>query len=418
MHVLILNQTFYPDVTATGQLMWDLAQHLSAHGHRVSVVTSLYHYGTNRRHALAFEKIDNIEIHRLTQTAYGKKAGPLGRLSDFASFHVTAAFHMLRMEAPDVVLALTSPPMIATLAMAYTQFHLSRHGRRIPFIYYVMDLYPDAAIVSDMMSENGLMARTMRRLSSRTLDVASAVIALGQDMKDRILRQYGRHAHADRIHIIPPWSDKDLLYPIEKKDNPLVHSLGLADSFNVVYSGNLGVAHDLDTITGAIEQTRDDAGLCWLFIGGGKRFDDLHAHADRERWRHIRFLPYQDRDALNQSLNLADVHLVSQLPAFTGVVVPSKLFGIFAVGKPTVMIGPDHAECSRLVHKHQSGFVVPNGNASLLATRVRQLRDNPALRQEMGCRARTAFQAHYDRICVCDQIESLLDQVLSDAAST
>src|ERR1043166_1467160 len=106
MHVLLLNQPFYPDVVATAQHLWDLAQHLSAKSHRVSVISSRNFYGTDRRHHLAYEKIDNIEIHRGGGTAFGKRS-LVARLLDFISFYFAAALQMLRMPPPDVIVALT-----------------------------------------------------------------------------------------------------------------------------------------------------------------------------------------------------------------------------------------------------------------------------------------------------------------------
>jgi glycosyltransferase involved in cell wall biosynthesis len=123
-------------------------------------------------------------------------------------------------------------------------------------------------------------------------------------------------------------------------------------------------------------------------------------------------MPYQDRKTLNQSLNLADVHLVSQLPAFTGIVVPSKLYGILAVGKPSIMIGPADAECSRVISETASGYVIPNGDAAALVQALRYLKANPDVRQTMGSRARQAFQTNYDCPIACSRIETILQSVV------
>lgn len=410
MHILILNQTFYPDVASTGQLMWDLARHLAKNGHRVSAVTSRTFYGSTDKHDKAFEQIDGVNIHRVSQTNFGKSK-MIGRMCDFASFYVSAFRELQRLPAPDVILALSSPPMVSALGMWQKMFRTGPAGKPVRLVYHVMDLYPDAAIESGVMSQNSLIARFMRLITGRTLDLSDAVIALGHDMKDRILREYPRHAKPERIEVIQPWADGQSLRPIDKSDNPLARQLHLADTFNVVYSGNLGVAHDMDTITAAIELTLYEPKIAWLFIGGGKRFDVLRQKASRGFWKRVHFLPFQDRDKLVQSLNLADVHLISQLPAFTGVVVPSKLFGIMAVGKPSIMIGPADAECSRILADSHSGFVVNNGDAHDLVAKINQLRYDPAARRSMGERARAAFEQNFDRDVSCDKIQDLLERV-------
>lgn len=413
MHVLILNQTFYPDFAATAQLMWDLAQHLDRHGHQITALCSRTIYGTDQQHEKTYERIGNIHIHRVTGTSFGKKH-LLGRLSDFASFYLAAFWQLQHLPRPDVILALTTPPMIGTLGMLQRQFQDASGGRRVRLVQHIMDLYPDAAVALGVLKDDSLPHRIMARLTRRNLETSDAIIVLGRDMAERVIHGYALEHLASRIHIVPPWSDASLLTPLDRSNNPLAASLGLRDTFNIVYSGNLGLAHDVDTLTAAIDQMRSDPGIVWLFIGGGKRFDQLKDHAARANWTHVRFLPYQDREALNHSLNLADVHLVSQLPAFTGIVVPSKLYGILAVGKPSIMVGPADAECSRVIEEHACGYVVPNGQANQLVAHLRHLRANPELCRTMGHRARLAFEQHYDCPIACNRIERILESVVND----
>ncbi len=416
MHVLILNQTFYPDVAATAQHMWDLAGHLAAHGHRVSALASRHLYGTNRPAGDAYEKVGGVEIHRVGGTSYGK-GGLLKRAADFGSFYAAAALKLQQLPAPDVILALTSPPLIAGLASLQRTYRTGNGTRGPRFVYHVMDLYPDAAVASGLFRAGGVMDRSLGQVTAQTLRSADAVIALGRDMRERILQRYGRHVRADRIHVIPPWADGRELFPLDRAANPLAAELGLRDTFNLVYSGNLGVAHDVKTILEAIELTAGNARLCWLFIGGGKGLERLRERAARAAWARVRILPYQPRERLNQSLNLADVHLVSQLPPFIGLVVPSKLFGIMAVGRPTIMTGPREAECSRILTEHDAGIIVANGDAARLARAIDRLSNDPAACREMGDRARGAFERHYDRRIACGRITSILEAVCSTRRS-
>jgi colanic acid biosynthesis glycosyl transferase WcaI len=423
MRVLILNQTFHPDTAATAQLMWDLARHLDGAGHGVVVVTSRVFYGTDLLHDRAVERFGRgIEVRRVAGTRFGKasRLGLAGRLSDFASFYAAAARELWRAETPDVILALTSPPMVAALAVALRAYRRALGAPAPRVVYHVMDLYPDAAEAAGTLRRAGVAARAMARLTSTTLRRADATIALGQDMKERILARYasgatGREALAARVHVVPPWADDGQLRPLAKRDNPLAAALGLADAFAVVYSGNLGVAHDVATVVDAIEQTRRRRGLCWVFIGGGSAFERLRAEAVRRGWPHFRALPFFPRGELNASLNLADVHLVTQLPAFTGVVVPSKLFGAMAVGRPTVMVGPADAECSRVLREHGAGVVVANGDAAGLVRAVDRLRADAECRDRMGRNARAAVEAHYGRATATARVEAILRATLRES---
>lgn len=410
MHVLILNQTFYPEVAATAQLMWDLAQHLAGHGHEVTALASRVVYGTDQVHEKAHEHIGRIDIRRVSGTRFGKKH-IAGRMCDFLSFYAAAMLELHRVRRPDVILALTSPPMVAALGMLQKQF--SDGPRRTRLVYHVMDMYPDAAISMNVMREGSLVERLMSSLTRRTLECSDAIIALGRDMAERLESRYQLKHASRKIHIIPPWSDGTQLHPLDKRDTSMASRLGVRDTFNIVYSGNLGMAHDLETMIGAIERLRDDAGIRWLFIGGGNRFGQLKDAAGKAGWTNVTFMGYQDREALIESLNIADVHLVSQLPAFTGIVVPSKLYGIMAVGKPSVMIGPDDAECSRVIRESGCGTVIRNGDVDGLVAALLRLRDDAILRQTQGQAARRMFLARYDGPIACRRIEDLLQSVVT-----
>jgi len=408
MHVLILNQTFHPDVAATAQHMWDLARHLESAGHRVTAITSRAVYGTSEQFDAAFERIGNIEIHRVKQTGFGK-AHTAGRLCDFFSYYVSSFIKMQSLPAPDVILALTSPPMIALLGVVQKRWRLLNEGKRIALVNHVMDLYPDAAEAMGVLTEKSLLTRITRRLTRLTFDHCDALIALGHDMRDRIVKHYGDQ---HRIEVVQPWADKHEITPQPRLLNPLREQLGLGDVFTAVYSGNLGQAHDVQTLIGAIDRTRNDPTIRWCFTGGGKGMNRVKDWANTNHPANLTFLPYQPREALSDLLNLADIHLVSQLPAFTGIVVPSKLFGILASGRPSVFVGPAETEVARILVENDCGSVIAPGDVDGLLNVVRRLRDDASERTRLGTNARRALTDVYDCAISCEKIANLLSSVL------
>jgi colanic acid biosynthesis glycosyl transferase WcaI len=413
MHVLILNQTFYPDVAATAQHMWDLARHLDAAGHHVTAITSQSVYGSSERFSKTCERIRNITIHRVPQTAFGK-VHTAGRMADFLSFYLSALWRMQTLPAPDAILALTSPPMISVLGHLQKQFR-RRDGRRIALVNHVMDLYPDAAVAMGVLGRRGPVTSIMSGLTRRTLTACDALIALGTDMRDLLVDQYLPKSHASRVHVVQPWADKNEITPTDRDTNPLRAKLGLADDFVLLYSGNFGQAHDVDTIVNTIRATRDRTHLKWCFTGGGRGMKILQELATKESWPHVKFLPYQPREALNDLLNLADVHLISQAPAFTGIVVPSKLFGILAAGKPSIMVGPADAEASRILTECDAGIVVKPGEVDSMLAAIERLQIDADARRAMGERARNALCDVYDGRLSCAKIEKILLQAVEDA---
>jgi glycosyltransferase involved in cell wall biosynthesis len=413
MRILILNQTFYPDVAATAQHMWDLARFLRGKGHEVVALSSRNVYGSERRAFAARETIEGIEIVRVGGTALGKKSLPR-RLIDFASYYLAAALKLMVLPAPDVIIALTSPPMISTVAALATRLRRGPSGQRVRLVYYAMDLYPDAAVASGLFRERGVLDRVLSHFTRRALHRSCLIVALGRDMEERIHRRFGHSACDGRVHIVHPWSDGRELFPIPRDQNPLLAELGFASTFNIVYSGNLGVAHDLDTIVAAIRLTAADTGLRWIFIGGGRRLADLQREVSTRGWKHVSILPYQPREQLNESLNLADIHLVSQLPQFTGIVVPSKLFGIMAVGRPALVVGPADCEVARIIRESQAGYVVANGDAEALVAAIAKARQEAA---QLGANARNAFHRDFDMQVACGRLESLISSACAAPAA-
>lgn len=413
MHVLILNQTFHPDVAATAQHMWDLARHLDSAGHRVTAITSQSIYGSNQRFEKTLERIRNITIHRVPQTAFGK-VHTAGRMADFLSFYLSALWRMQTLPAPDVILALTSPPMISVLGRLQRQFR-TRNGRRIALVNHVMDLYPDAAVAMGVLGRDKPITRLMSSLARQTFGGCDALIALGTDMRDLLVSQYLSPTRASCVHVVHPWADRSEITPTDRETNPLRAQLGLGGDFVLLYSGNFGQAHDVDTTVGAIRATRDRAGLKWCFTGGGRGMKTLQELASKESWGHVKFLPYQPREALNDLLNLADVHLISQAPSFTGIVVPSKLFGILAAGKPSIMVGPADAEASRILTRCDAGIVVTPGDVDSMLAAIDRLQNDADARRAMGERARNALCDVYDCRLSCAKIEKILIKAVEDA---
>lgn len=416
MHFVLVNQCFHPDTASTGQILHDLATYLTSAdggGHDVTVITSRQRYGTGQLLEVGDETLPpagpgegTMRIRRLRGTRFGKRTLP-GRVSDFVTFYLVASRELLRKRDADALLVLTSPPMIGVVVEAVA----SLPGRRRStgrVVHWVMDLYPQATAAHGMLTPRHPIYRVCRRLMGWAFRRASSLVALGDDMRDAILREH-RDVPAERVAVIHPWADGATLRPVDRASSTLAAELGLSRTFNLVYSGNLGLAHDLETFQAAIERTvnDDEAGLRWVFIGSGKRYEQLQAWQARRQFSHLRLLPFMPRSRLSQSLGLADVHLISQLPAFTGVVVPSKLFGIMAAGRPALMVGPDDCECARVIRRHDIGRVVPVGDVEGLLAAIHELRQ-PGVAQDMGRRARAAFEAEDDRTVGCRRLADLL----------
>ncbi|MFG0306598.1 MAG: glycosyltransferase family 4 protein [Phycisphaerales bacterium JB040] len=410
MHVVLLNQAFYPVVVATAQMARDLADHLVGRGHRVSVVASRSVYGKSGAQLPRRETVDQIEIHRVGASLFGR-SNILLRAADFAIFYLRAAFRLLRIDRPDAVVAFTTPPFIAQLAL------LNRRLRGSRSVLWLMDMYPDVAVACGVMRPSSPLTRFFDRLNRRILRKSDAVVVLGRCMQQLVL---DKGADPGRVKLIPVWADTSGIAPVEHDENPFRAELGLPDNAVVVmYSGNWGIAHDAETICAAMKSVaesppRDGSGneipVRFVFIGGGKRRPEVEAFIEEHALgEHARYLDYLPRDQIRYSLGAADVHLITVREGLEGLIVPSKLFGIMAAGRPSLYLGSPESEIARILCETESGLVFAEGDAEPLADAIRDLARDPERRRSMGERARASLLGTYDASTACAQWGEFLE---------
>jgi glycosyltransferase involved in cell wall biosynthesis len=265
-----------------------------------------------------------------------------------------------------------------------------------------------------MVKENGLAHRICVFLTRRYLRSARAVFALSSYMADRIQR-YG--VRADRLHIVPVWADGGRLRPIARPANEFIKSHQLEDRFVVMFSGNLELGGDIDTLVGALTELRNARELMFVLISEGPRFEEFRARCAQASLQNVLFLPYQQRDLLAHSLSAGDVHIVTNKKGLSGLRVPCKTYGILAVGRPIVYIGEPHSEAADLIRDYELGSVVREGDVHGVVAAIQALQRDPCRRQGIAVRARALFEAHYDAAVVIDGFERILQQVVPGDAS-
>lgn len=402
--IIFVNRYFFPDHSATSQILSDLAFHLADTGQSVHVVTSRQRYDDPDADLPGSETIAGANVHRVATTRFGRSA-LLGRGFDYASFYGALWRAVARIARPgDILVAKTDPPLLCVPAM-----QLARH-RHLHLINWVKDLYPEIAIRLGVPFVNGPVARSLTRLRNAALQAARMNVVMGTRMAG-LLAAHG--VAKDRIHLIPDWCDDEDIRPIAHGDNPLRREWGLVDRFVVGYSGNLGKGHEFETIVAAAERLREDDRVLFLFIGGGHRFEALVRRVGERGLSHrFRFEPYQPRSALRNSLGAADVHLISLMPALEGLILPCKFYGIAAAGRPMLPIAAAEGDIARLVERHGCGFVVAPGDGAGLAQALRHLAGDPGVAAAMGVRARRMLDAHFTRAQAFASWRGLLAEIV------
>ena len=387
MRVLLINQVFYPDVAATAQHGHDLARDLVRHGHEVTAISSRSLYGDKGSTLPARETVDGIEIHRVGRSFFGK-VGIAGRFADFLLFYVAALLKALLLSRHDVVVCFTTPPFIAVVG------RLLRLVKGTRFVYWVMDLYPDVAISAGLMKERSLAARVLERINRGCLRKADAVVVLGRCMRDRVL---AKGVDPDRVELIGVWSDHSEIDPESSGINSYRQEWGIGDRCLVMYSGNFGIGHEVDTFLEAARRLKDDDRIRFAFVGGGKRKADVEEYIERHGLQDTCIpAPYQPRERLGDLLTAADVHLASMLPGWSGVMVPCKLFGVLAAARPVLFIGPRESEVSQVVDELDCGSTIVPGDVDELVARIEDLARHPDSARASGLRGRNGLLDEHD----------------------
>jgi colanic acid biosynthesis glycosyl transferase WcaI len=336
---LLINQTFHPDVMATGQYLTELALALAERGHEVTVVTSRRAYDQPETRFPKQETWRGIRICRVASTGFGKGA-KWRRAADFASFSALCFLRVATLPRQDAVVALTSPPLISFLGAWAAKLRRSR------FFYWVMDFNPDEAIAAGWLREGSAMACLLDGMSRFSLRRATKVIALDRFMRDLIAAKGIAPA---KITVLPPWAHDSEVHFDPAGREQFRKANGLDGKFVVMYSGNHSPCHPLDTLLQAARKLAHDPSIVFCFVGGGSEFRKIQEN--QPSLPNVRCLPYQPLSRLSGSLSAADLHVVVMGNAFVGLVHPCKIYNILSVAAPVLYIGPRPSHLSEMLDK-------------------------------------------------------------------
>jgi glycosyltransferase involved in cell wall biosynthesis len=387
MKVVFVNRFFYPDHSATSQLLTDLGFHLAGSGTTVFVVTGRQVYDDPAVALPAKATVQGVRIIRIWTSRFGR--GRLwGRAIDYGTFYLSALWCLLKLvRAGDVVVAKTDPPLISVIAAIVTKL------RGAVLLNWIQDLFPEVASALSVKGA-GWLNGPLRTLRNRSLKAARRNVVIGEGMAKR-MRGEGIPAHS--IRVIHNWSDGAAIQPMDRETNRLRHEWNLAGRFVVGYSGNFGRAHEFGTILSAAELLRELPQIVFLFIGAGAQLTSMRTHVETKRLENVLFKPYQPRDQLSMSLSVPDLHVISLLPSLEGLIVPSKFYGIAAAGRPMLYIGDKGGELPQLIESAQCGFSVEMHHAREAADVISKLARDAAAYRRLGSQARLLFDQRFER---------------------
>lgn len=383
--IIFVNRFYRPDHSATAQLLTDLAEKLAASGLSVHIVASRQLYQDSHANLSPREILAGVDIYRTWTSRFGR-GNLLGRAFDYLSFYLSSSIQLIRIvKRGDILVVKTDPPMLSVVGATVAKIK----GAKL--INWLQDLFPEVAKELGIGLNKPLYS-VLKSLRDWSLRVADCNVVLGELMAERVDMET---AGSKKSLVIPNWVIDADLEPITAHENKLREQWQLDKKFVVGYSGNLGRAHDYQTIHNTAIALRDQTHIVFLLVGDGAGTLALRALALRDGLTNIVFMPYQPMAQLNMSLAAADVHWVSLDPKLEGMIVPSKAYGIFAVGRPLFFIGSIDGEIARLVNRNHCGFVITPGDSKMMSDLLLNLAGDPVRLETMSINSRALYEREF-----------------------
>lgn len=351
MEILFLNRVFPPQAGATGYLLRELCENLAANGHKVTIIASGGGTASPSMHGSS----PLVTLHRVRDFLPYISTNLFFRALSYLSLYPSFFWRALRLPRHDFVVTMTDPPLVILIGWLISRIKSSKA------VHWAQDVYPEVAEEIGVIKTGGILSRIIKGCSSFALRRQDAIIVVGRCMK---LKLIARGVDEAKIHVVPNWAQDYSGTPGIASTN-FRDAHGLGNNFIVMYSGNFGLAHDFHALIEAVHALQSHPEISFVFIGGGPRIGEVK---DRLKGcSNALFLPPTNEDQLNQTLASADIHLVCMKTNLGGLVVPSKIYGTIASGKPTLFVGPESSECSLLLKELDAGVTISAEDAQSLA---------------------------------------------------
>ena len=372
--ILFINRVYPPESGATGRVLEYVTGGFVSAGWVVSVLTT-----AGERSGAGEEIRGGVKVIRVT-SGFSKKS-LIVRALGYALMIPSLLLKALLLPRADVVVTKTDPPMLLIIGPILKLLKGSR------LIHWAQDLYPEVAEEVGVFSKGGLLAGVIRSISTSSMMVCDVVVAVGRCMAERL---EGRGIAQEKIRVVPNTGVEDDIMPVPRENNEFRKRHGLEGAFVIEYSGNLGRAHDFGTVLDAARmlEQRVETGILFLFVGSGPGEGLLRDEVVRMGLKNIRFLPPQPAEFLSESLGAGDLHLVTMKSGMSGLVVPSKFYGVMAAGRPCLFVGPEDSEVARVIREHRVGEVIAPGDADALVRTILRYRGAPEVMAQAGERGR------------------------------
>jgi len=367
-----------------GPLFRELAEDLSK---KLPVVSELY-----TGHEDTLNKTNLSSSLKVSKSPRYNRKSKLTRVLSWVNYTFFAFFKILFSSKGTVIFLVSNPPILGPIAFFICKI------KRLPYVVLVYDMHPDTLISFGVLKSDSTLVKLWRNVNRHVYGNAAAVYTIGDVMADRLLTQFDvAKTQLSKVDVVPPWADTELIKPIPKKDNPLTEELHQGDCITVLYSGNMGISHDIESMLHAAKLLKGRSDIKFIFIGGGEKWQSAYDYVQVEQLSNVQVLPFQEEERLPFSMALGDISLVALDKGAEGLMVPSKMYYYMAAGSAVIGICQGRNDLEQSLIKGDSGLVVLPGDFKKLAETILLLAENPNKLKSLKENARRSSIEHYSR---------------------
>ncbi len=397
----IISQLFYPELISTGQSLTELAEAMTGISTKISVWCAYPSLSKSIARPPKTMTHHTIAITRVWSTTF-PKLNLVGKLLNHLTFSVSIFLKLLVSQENHPLLIPTNPPFLAAVVCTANLI------KKRPLHYAIYDVYPDTAVECQLIQKTSLIATLWNKINQWIWTQVTSIIVIGKCMETLIKNQSKKAIHS-KIHYIPLWVDTDTLTPIPKNKNKLINDWNLQDKFVVLYAGNMGRFHDITSILEAAKTcATQDPNIQFVFVGDGQKKQEVLTYIQKNNLQNCQVHAYVDREQLSDCLSTADIGLVTLLPKFIGLSIPSKALSLMAAKCPIIAILPPKSEMANILTHFNAGIVVSNSHNRSLANEILSLKSNPDRAKTMAENGYLAAKNNFNRKKIAALYKSLI----------
>ena len=398
--IYIFTQFYPPDYAPTGQLIEELIHSLGPRERKIQIFAGQPSYAHNQNVSARVEQVNGVNIRRTNSTKlWGDRIR--GKSINGILFCISALIYGIRsLKKEDSLILTTAPPFLSIVG------YILNYLLGIFYFCIIYDVYPDVAVKLEAVSKNNWLVKIWDNLNQKIWNRSKGIIVLSNSMKDQILSKHPKLE--DKISVIHSWADPEWIRSIDKSENWFAQKHKLVDKFTVLYSGNLGRCHDIDTIMRSAYQLKEYL-FQFVFIGGGAGVEYCMNLIKLWQLKNCILLPYQEKKNIPYSLTAGDLSLVSIKAGMEGVIAPSKFYSALASGRPIAAICPKNSYLCQIINQARCGRVFENGDSDGLSQFIQELAIDPQLGKRMGQAGRNHLIQNYTPAIIAREYAKVLE---------